>query len=48
MPYFPEKHILFIHIPKTGGRTLSALLSNNDKKLLEAGPTNNIFKRTKI
>ena len=43
MPYFPEKHVLFIHIPKTGGRTLSALLSNNDKKLLETGKTNHLL-----
>ena len=30
MPYFPKKHILFIHIPKTGGSTVENCLKEND------------------
>jgi len=43
MPYFPKKHILFIHIPKTGGSTVENRLSQNDKKLLYSGKTNNLL-----
>ena len=43
VPYFPNKHLLFIHIPKTGGRTLTAELSRGDVKLLEAGAKNQLL-----
>ena len=34
MPYFIKKHILFIHIPKTGGSSIEGALMNNDKMTL--------------
>jgi Sulfotransferase family/Family of unknown function (DUF6492) len=42
MPYFPEKHILFIHIPKTGGTTFEyglAATVNSKKVPLYNHPT---------
>ena len=44
MPYFPEHHILFIHIPKTGGTSIEHILGENSKKLLYCStPFNHII-----
>lgn len=44
MPYYKKKHILFIHIPKTGGTSLENYLKNNDIQTLYIPvPRNNIL-----
>lgn len=45
MPYFRNQHILFIHIPKTGGTTITNYFKKNNK--LELFTTKQIFSNTK-
>jgi len=37
MPYYIKKHLLFIHIPKTGGSTVEKIMSLNDTQTLFGG-----------
>ena len=55
MPYFPKNHVLFIHIPKTGGTSIEHGFRNiGDEKLLYTShPSNNvipekIFRKTSL
>lgn len=43
MPYYKNKHILFIHIPKTGGSTIENEMKKNDIQLLRSGKTNTLL-----
>ena len=43
MPYYQNKHLLYIHIPKTGGSTIEICLDQNDKKILFSGHGNRLF-----
>jgi hypothetical protein len=43
MPYFSKKHILFIHIPKTGGTTIEQTLRNGDNMSLIGSHGNSLF-----
>jgi len=43
MPYFRNKHILLIHIPKTGGTTVELLFSKNDTMELYSDVTNTLL-----
>ena len=43
MPYFLKKHILFIHIPKTGGTSVEGTLMNNDNMTLRTRQGNNLL-----
>jgi hypothetical protein len=42
MPYYPEKNILFIHIPKTGGRNVEKNLKSKYKEELYGGLCKNV------
>jgi hypothetical protein len=43
MPYYKNKNILFIHIPKTGGTSIEFCLKKNDKETLFSDKTNSIL-----
>lgn len=43
MPYFKNKKILFIHIPKTGGTSLETYLSRNEEMLIYHNKTSKIL-----
>ena len=43
MPYYSKKHILFIHIPKTGGTTIEKSLKINDIQKLYSNRTNKLL-----
>lgn len=40
MPYYKKKHILFIHIPKTGGTTIEEILKKGDIQTLYSNRRN--------
>jgi len=50
MPYFVNKHILFIHIPKTGGTAIEEALLKNDNIILHSlgKRSNTLFPRKEI
>ena len=43
MPYYKEKNLLFIHIPKTGGTMIETRISENIWQTLFSGPTNSLL-----
>lgn len=43
MPYYKKKHILFIHIPKTGGTSVEDTLKQGDIQTMYSGKRNNIM-----
>lgn len=43
MPYYKKKHILFIHIPKTGGTSVEDTLKHGDIQTMYSGKRNNIM-----
>jgi len=43
MPYYKEKKLLFIHIPKTGGTTIENNISKNTPQTLYSGYTNSLL-----
>ena len=43
MPYYKDKNILFIHIPKTGGTIIENQLKLNCKQTLYSGKTNELL-----
>ena len=43
MPYYINKHILFIHIPKTGGTSVENYLKHNDTQILYSFFGNKFF-----
>lgn len=43
MPYYKNKKILFIHIPKTGGTVIEHEIKKKDKQTLYSGFRNNIL-----
>ena len=43
MPYYKEKNILFIHIPKTGGTVIERRLKKTNKETLFSGSTNKLL-----
>jgi len=50
MPYFVNKHILFIHIPKTGGTAIEEALLKNDNIILHSlgKRSNTLFPEKKL
>jgi len=44
MPYYKEKDLLFIHIPKTGGTNIENCIIQKHKQTLYSGKTNNLLK----
>ena len=45
MPYYVKKHILFIHIPKTGGTTIEETLKKGDIQTMYSKRTNRLMPR---
>lgn len=43
MPYYKEKDLLFIHIPKTGGTNIENCIKNKYKQTLFSGKTNDLL-----
>lgn len=43
MPYYKEKNILFIHIPKTGGTVIEKSIKNSYNQTLYSGKNNNLL-----
>ena len=43
MPYYKSKNLLFIHIPKTGGRNVEKNLKSKYKKRLYGGLCKNVL-----